>query len=117
MLRIAIVDDEDTFCNHLYDIVNSYFSESNIKYTIETFNSVAKLLDGIQTYDIAFLDVEMPTKNGIQVGYDLKRINPDIILFIVTSHLSYLDDAMDLQVFRYLESLLRRSGFSVHWIL
>ncbi len=103
MLRIAIVDDEDTFCNIIYDIVNSYFSESDIKYTIEKFNSVAKLLESTGMFDIAFLDVEMPTKNGIQVGYDLKRMNPDIVLFIVTSHLSYLDDAMDLQVFRYLE--------------
>lgn len=51
---------------------------------------------------MAFLDVEMPGTSGIFVGAELKKQNPNIKIFIVTSYPDYLDEAMRFQVFRYL---------------
>ena len=53
--------------------------------------------------DIAFLDVEMKDINGIQLGYEIQNKCPHAVLFIITSYSQYLDEAMDLKVFRYLE--------------
>lgn len=51
---------------------------------------------------IVFLDVEMSGFDGIYVGNELKKQNESAIIFIVTSHLEYLDAAMRFHVFRYL---------------
>lgn len=40
--------------------------------------------------------------DGIYVGNELKKQNESAIIFIVTSHLEYLDAAMRFHVFRYL---------------
>lgn len=53
--------------------------------------------------DIVFLDVEMPGKSGIEVGRSIKEKNPYALIFIVSFTEQYLDDAMDFQVFRYIE--------------
>jgi two-component system LytT family response regulator len=44
----------------------------------------------------------MPGRNGINIGALLREKNPKIKIFIVTSYLDYLDDAMEFHVFRYL---------------
>lgn len=61
--------------------------------------------------DFAFIDIEMPGVNGLTVTKHLQKINPNIIIFIVTSFQGYLDDAMDLNVFRFLSKPIDENRF------
>lgn len=61
--------------------------------------------------DFAFLDIEMPGVNGLSVTKHLQTLNPNIIVFIVTSFQGYLDDAMDLKVFRFLSKPIDENRF------
>lgn len=49
--------------------------------------------------------------NGIYVGNELKKSNPAVIIFIVTSYSEYLDEAMRFHVFRYLSKPLEQQRF------
>ena len=53
----------------------------------------------------------MPGMNGIYVGNELKKSNPAVIIFIVTSYSEYLDEAMRFHVFRYLSKPLEQQRF------
>ena len=53
----------------------------------------------------------MPGMNGIYVGNELKRVNENVIIFIVTSYSEYLDEAMRFRVFRYLSKPLEKQRF------
>lgn len=53
----------------------------------------------------------MPGVNGLTVTKHLQKINPNIIIFIVTSFQGYLDDAMDLNVFRFLSKPIDENRF------
>lgn len=55
--------------------------------------------------------IEMPQVNGLTLAAHLKAFNSNIIIFIITSHESYLDDAMDLDVFRYLSKPIDNDRF------
>lgn len=46
--------------------------------------------------------------NGIEAGKYLRNNNKNIVLFIITSYMGYLDDAMDEGVFRYINKPLER---------
>lgn len=61
--------------------------------------------------DFAFIDIEMPGVNGLTVTKLLQTLNPNIIVFIVTSFQGYLDDAMDLNVFRFLSKPIDKNRF------
>jgi len=102
-LRILFCDDNCEILNQLQEYVLEFFSElGGTKPECASYSCGEALLAVERYADIAFLDVEMPGISGIQVGAKLKKLNPNIKIFIVTSYPDYLDDAMRFQVFRYL---------------
>ena len=107
-MRIVLCDDDEQILKQLQKYLRTYFQSAHLSqpdYTVytsgddllssETGTSAAPI-------DIAFLDVEMPGRNGINTGAILKERNPNVRIFIVTSYADYLDDAMKFHVFRYL---------------
>lgn len=101
-LRIMICDDNAVFLQNLSQVVTDYFIEKNIDIQLKSFCKSTDALEDSTSYDIAFLDIKMPEHNGFDVAKHLQNINPNIIIFIITSHEHYLDQAMDLRVFRFL---------------
>ena len=102
-MKIAICDDDKIITNQLEKYILDYFKKSRLPACpIDTYASGEALLASPETYDMIFLDIEMPGLSGIFVGQELKSRNPDVIIFIVTSFAEYLDDAMRFHVFRYL---------------
>ena len=102
-MRIAICDDDLLIQEQLQKYLREYFERNHLKYPgVVTFNNGESLLKDTTEKDIVFLDVEMPGISGIFVGNELKKSNPNVIIFIVTSFVEYLDEAMRFQVFRYL---------------
>lgn len=109
-LRILICDDDETIIKQLQDYICEFFRKNEAEEpVIATYGSGDDLLEHEKEADIAFLDVEMPGRSGIATGSYLKNHNPHILLFIVTSYPDYLDDAMRVQVFRYLSKPIDKS--------
>lgn len=73
---------------------------------IITYNCAEDLLADPARMDLVFLDIEMPGLNGIYAGNHLYNRNPETHIFVITSHMKYLDDAMRFHVFRYLSKPL-----------
>lgn len=103
MYNISVCDDESNMRDRIEALVREYFDRRKLQYTLSSYSCGEELLRSKRKTDIAFLDVEMKKLNGIQTGYSLINSNPDLIVFIVTGHGEYLDEAMDLKVFRFLE--------------
>lgn len=102
-MRILFCDDNIVILDQLRSHVSDYFKENGGQQPeLVCYDNGDALLTTETRADIAFLDVEMPGINGIQLGARLKEMNPHIKIFIVTSYPDYLDEAMRFQVFRYL---------------
>ncbi len=108
-MKIAICDDDVIIIEQLQKYLNDYFKRTKVSpCPIDSFTNGEELLSSSLSYDIVFLDIEMPGLSGIYVGQELKRRKPDVIIFIVTSFAEYLDDAMRFHVFRYLSKPIDR---------
>ncbi len=102
-MRILICDDDMLIVEQLQKYLKSYFKKIGLKCPdIACFSNGEDLLNDSGAKDILFLDIEMQGVNGIYVGQRLKNENKRIIIFVVTSYLEYLDEAMLFHVFRYL---------------
>lgn len=111
-MRILICDDEQNIIDQIRLYLQEYFAFSGYEMPeLVTFSDGNSLLADTGQKDIVFLDIEMPESNGILVGNELKMRNPHIIIFITTSYMQYLDDAMRFQVFRYLSKPLEKARF------
>lgn len=108
-MHIAICDDDPIFTEQLTIYLKEFFSFAQTACPeIISFHSGTSLLKCQVPIDIVFLDIEMPGLNGISVGATLKEKNKNTLIFIVTSYMEYLDDAMRFQVFRYLTKPLEK---------
>ena len=109
-MRILFCDDNPEITATLRSYVGDFFRNiGGLEPEYAAYDSGDRLLKNEQKADIAFLDVEMPGLSGIHVGAKLKEYNPQIKIFIVTSHPDYLDEAMRFHVFRYLSKPIDKS--------
>ena len=101
-MRVLICDDDLFMVETLKKFITEYFRTHSISARITAKTSSDEVVLSDNVYDIAFLDVEMNTYNGLDVAEYLKKKNSSVILFMITAFPEYLDRAMDLRVFRYL---------------
>ena len=94
-MRILLVDDEKLQLTRLEESVKSVLPTADI---VSYTNPVSALEENKkQKIDIAFLDIEMPQLNGIQLAKALKGINPMVNIVFVTAFNRFALDAMKLR--------------------
>lgn len=106
-MRILICDDEHVIIEKIRQYLQEYFTLNKYEMPeLVSFSDGNSLLADSSPKDIVFLDIKMPGMDGIFVGNELKKANPNILIFITTAYMQYLDDAMRFQVYRYLSKPL-----------
>lgn len=101
-MKIVICDDELRIRKEVENALSDYFSEKLINVEIHTFENGEDLLNSDISFDMAFLDIEMPTLSGVEVGKKLKQKFGNIVIFMITAYSEYLDDAFELGAYRFL---------------
>ena len=102
-MNVLICDDETKYLSTLKAHVREYMRNRFVQCCIESYNNPADVIANHKVYDLAFLDIQMNDFDGISVAKELQKRNRKVIIFFVTSHNEYQDDAMDLRVFRFFE--------------
>ena len=94
-MKVLLVDDEKLQLTRLLDSVRYVLPTAElVSYT----NPVTAYNENKGTkIDIAFLDIEMPKLNGIQLAKQLKVINPKINIIFVTAYDRFAIDAMKMR--------------------
>jgi CheY-like chemotaxis protein len=83
-VRVMVVDDEKDF---LYTL--EYWLKSK-GYNVVTANNGQEAMDIIQkeTLDIIFLDMHMPVMDGVETLKNIRQVNKDIPVVVITAHAS-----------------------------
>ncbi len=111
-MKIFICDDDVLILKKMEDLIKGYFDSAHLKSPkITGYTSGEALLADTDEKDILFLDMELPGMSGIHIGATMKKLYPNLIIIVVSSHSSYLDDAMRFQVFRYLSKPIDEQRF------
>lgn len=114
MINVLICDDSVAILNGVNALVSKWSDLHKVDFCIDTKTSAELVLEAKHTYDIAFIDIELPGMSGLQLAEELKKGNPDIIVIVITSYQSYLDSAMKIRVFRYLSKPIEIKRFNAN---
>ncbi|UZM99840.1 response regulator [Lysinibacillus sp. MHQ-1] len=100
MIRAILVDDEPLALVSM----NKHLQEFDRIEVIETFTSVKELLiEGPNLdFQVAFLDIEMPSMNGLEIAELLTSWNHSIYIVFVTAYRDYAVQAFELPSIDYL---------------
>ncbi len=105
-MKIVICDDELESLNSLRVHVQEYMNNRYIECEITATTNPVEILNSTQSFDLAFLDIQMDGIDGISLAKELRGRNRKLALFFVTNFEKYQDDAMDLQAFRFFQKPL-----------
>lgn len=111
-MNIAICDDMEWCCNVIEKYVSDYFAQQNMKtHNIYIFHSGEEILASEELFDIVFLDMKMPGIDGCETAKRLKERNRRTIFMVVSGYPNCIDDAMRVEVFRFLTKPLEEDRF------
>ena len=102
-MRIALVDDEGLYLKKLKIRVCSALNKLGIDYDIHSFHSGKDFLDTDKSYNLIYLDIEMPIIDGINTAKLYReRHNKGLIIFL-TNHMELMQDGYLVNAFRFIE--------------
>jgi DNA-binding NtrC family response regulator len=89
--RILLVDDEERFRANLQKMLGAQ------GLTVSATGSGEEALEELKlnSYDVIVLDIRMPGMNGLATLGEIKKINPEVEVIILSGHAS-MDAAMEI---------------------
>ena len=110
-MNILVCDDNINDLTNITNLLELYNSDNTYKFNIYSYQDPKKIIFENTIFDIAFIDIEMPYINGLEITRYLQSQNNNIIVFVITSYQGYLDEAMDLNVYRYISKPVDKIRF------
>lgn len=109
MWNIGILDDDQVFAASTKTMIEEYFDLRELELNrIHVFYDGDTLLTSKKKLDILFLDIEVGTENGIEIGKRMRMRYPDMIIIVITSYLKYSIEGYKIQTARYLLKPLKK---------
>ncbi len=107
-VNIAICDDEDYFRSSMENLILEYKEKNAMEIYIEPFATGEELLRYIENehrFDIIFLDIELNTKTGIEIGNTIRKDMDDHItkIVFVTSKDGYEQQLFGIQPLEFIK--------------
>ena len=101
-MNILIADDEMSMRYDLKLAVERVAPSDDIEFFFaQNYDTAIEQIKNNQI-SIAFLDINMPGKTGLELAREIKRMDPDINIIMVTAYREYALDALRLYVSAYL---------------
>ena len=99
-MEILIADDEKYIREELKNTIDRIIPGNNYHFA-RNFDTALEEMKSNEI-DIAFLDIRMPGKTGLELARAIKIIKPDINIIIVTAYADYALEALRLYVSGYI---------------
>ena len=113
-MRIAVCEDNNIVAAFMEDYIASMDAE-NIEY--EIFTSGDDLIHYMEqenvTFNILFMDIEMPGRNGIETSVYVREKDKNAIIIFITDHKEYVYEVFDVLPFRFLIKPVTREALNL----
>lgn len=100
-MRISIVDDDKNWRERVKAEIQKY--DKNKEFEIDVFASGESYLNSKNTYDISFIDIEMPGIDGFETITKAKENSDEGIYVILTTHAEMSRRGYLVNAFRYID--------------
>lgn len=103
MINIAIVEDEWQCAEELQQQLLTYSEEYGVEFNITRFSRGEEFLFKYRnSFDIVFMDVDMPEMNGFVTAKKLRGIDADVVLMFITYLAKYACKGYEVDALDYI---------------
>ena len=103
-MHILICDDDAVFAARVETLVRDFFALRGLQVECTVCHSGEETLArrDLDLYQVALLDVDLDTMNGISLGKQLRQCSPEICLVYVSAYLEFAPEGYTVNAFRYI---------------
>lgn len=112
MIRIAIVDDEETQHETLKKLIEQFSQENDISFSIFCYLNGMSFLESNVEVDIVLMDVDMPHMNGIETAVQLRKKDEKVALIFITNMVEYAIKGYEVNAIDYILKPVNYARFS-----
>lgn len=107
-IKIALCDDEQEMEKWMEEMLFPYMGSKRIDYEFRYYGDGKVFLEEAEQFQLVFLDVEMPERDGFWVAEELRRRQLDIEIIYLTNHGEMARQAFHVKALRYLQKPCNR---------
>lgn len=112
MIKIAVVEDSDKDFSVLQSYMLEFFNSIEHEFSIERFPDALVFLENYHAdYDIVFMDIELPGKNGMEAAKRMRQLDEHTLLIFVTNMAQYAVNGYEVNAFDFIVKPVRYSVF------
>jgi len=114
MYKIAIVEDEWESAERLSQCLETYGKENGIMFNMTHFKNGLNFIEEYRpNYDIVFMDIDMPHKNGLAAAGELRKFDPAVVIIFVTFLTKYAIKGYEVDALDYMIKPLNYNAFKI----
>ena len=103
MLRILLCDDDARMLDKIHSKVRETMDALGEKVNVCKYTNADMVgTAALAAADLALLDVDLDTMNGISLGRQLRQSSPDIALIYISAYLEFAPEGYTVNAFRYI---------------
>lgn len=109
-MKIAVCEDEKEISEILSNYIDKYMKTTDTDYSIDVYSSAEDYKKSFITYDLLFLDYELPDMNGMELARELRRNNLETGIIFVSAYDTYVFESFEVNTFRYILKPIQESA-------
>ena len=112
-IRAAIAEDDPAFRAQLNGFLQQYAGDKQLEISVSAFEDGQALVSSFHpTYDVVFLDIEMPLLDGMSAADKIREKDNQVLLVFVTNVAHYAVKGYAVQALDYILKPLNYMSFS-----
>lgn len=112
-IRAAIAEDDPAFRAQLNGFLQQYAGDKQLEISVSAFEDGHALVSSFHpTYDVVFLDIEMPLLDGMSAAEKIREKDNQVLLVFVTNVAHYAVKGYAVQALDYILKPLNYMSFS-----
>ena len=86
LLRVAIVEDDDSYAETLQEYLNKYEQENEGRFQVVRYEDGADLVEKYHgDFDILIMDIELKFMDGMTAAQHIRKMDSNVIIIFVTN--------------------------------
>ncbi|MBR1813106.1 MAG: response regulator transcription factor [Lachnospiraceae bacterium] len=113
MLRIAIVEDEDSYADTLKEYLHRFEKENGVDMTITRFADGEDITENYAAgFDILLMDIQMRFMDGMTAAEIIRRVDDEVTIIFITNMKQYAIRGYEVRAFDYILKPIEYFSFS-----
>lgn len=113
MIRIAIVEDELEYSNHIKKYLHRYEKEYGETFDVTVFHDGDEIALAYKAeYDIILMDIQMQFMDGMQAAEQIREVDSEVIIIFITNMTQYAIKGYQVDALDYILKPIDYFSFS-----